>query len=80
MPKYRCVIWSNSSLGREYEVETTSACKAAMKYGRCEFGEVVEIHRKRTNQLLSRAEWSPELHNYYNCYIPIRRVIYEYQH
>lgn len=78
MPKYRCVIWSDSSLGREYEVETTSACKAAMKYGRCEFGEVVEIHRKRTNQLLSRAEWGGR--GYYNCYIPKGRVIYEYQH
>lgn len=77
--KYRCVIWSDSSLGREYDVETTSACKAAMKYGRAEFGEVVEIHRKRTGELLSKAVWIPEIKEYCHVYIPKGgRTYYEY--
>ena len=57
MPKYKCVVYSDSSLPREYEVDSMSAMKAAKKFGRCEFGEVVEIRRKRTNQLLSRVAW-----------------------
>lgn len=57
MPKYKCVIYSDSSNPREYEVDTMSAMKAAQELGRCEFGEVVEIRRKRTNQLLSCAVW-----------------------
>lgn len=77
MAKFRCVIWSNSCLGREYEVETTSATKAAAKYGRREGGEVVEIRRKKTNQLISRAVWDATLKDYYNVYIPKGRVFYD---
>ncbi len=55
--KYKCVIYSNSSLGREYEVDSQSAMKAAENYGRCESGEVVSVYRKRTGQLLSRVSW-----------------------
>lgn len=77
MGKYKCVIWSDSSLGREYEVDTVSSIKAARELGRCEFGEVVEIRRKRTDQLLSRCFWSPELHDWRRCFIPRNRVVYD---
>ena len=54
MPKYKCVIYSDSSFPREYEVDSMSAMKAAKELGRCEFGEIVEIRRKKTDQLLAR--------------------------
>ena len=56
---YKCVIWSNSSTGREYEVHTRSALKAAQMYGRCEGGEVVQI-RTRSGKVISEARWTPE--------------------
>lgn len=56
---YKCIIWSNSSNGREYEVNTKSAYKAAQELGRCEGGEVVEI-RNQSGRVLSRAQWTPE--------------------
>lgn len=61
---YKCIVYSNHSLGREYEVTTTSAIKAARLYGRCELGETVDIRRKRTHELLSRAVWHPALKRY----------------
>lgn len=57
---YTCIIWSNSSHAREYEVTTKSAYNAAQKLGRCEGGEVVEIRAVKSNRLLSRVRWSPE--------------------
>ena len=56
---YICQIWSNSSLGREYDVKTRSAYKAAQELGRCEGGEVVTICTKSGREL-SRAIWTPE--------------------
>jgi len=44
---YKCIIWSNSSKGREYDVNTKSAYKAAKKLGRCEGGEAEYVTNKR---------------------------------
>lgn len=60
MKKYKCVIWSNSSYPREYEVSTRSAMKAAKDLGRCEGGEVVQIEALTTGRVLSRVLWSPQ--------------------
>ena len=54
---YKCVIWSHSSYGRDYDVNTRSAYKAAMKLGRCELGEVVQI-RTASGEVLSEARWN----------------------
>ena len=56
---YICKIWSNSSAGREYEVSTKSAMKAAQEFGRCEGGETVTITTKSGREL-SRVIWTPE--------------------
>jgi hypothetical protein len=56
---YKCIIWSNSSYGREYNVNTKSALKAAKMFGRCEGGEVVQI-RTASSKVISEARWSPE--------------------
>lgn len=66
---YKCIIWSNSSHAREYDVTTKSAYKAAQELGRCEGGEVVEI-RNQSGRVLSRAQWTPEDGGkYYRCAI-----------
>lgn len=57
---YKCIIWSNSSKGREYDVNTKSAYKAAQKYGRGEGGEVVQIRTMRSGKVISEARWTPE--------------------
>ena len=57
---YKCIIWSNSSNGREYDVDTKSAYKAAQKYGRCEGGEVVQIRTMRSGKVISEARWTSE--------------------
>lgn len=62
--RYKCVIYSNSSLGREYGVNTKSAMKCAEIYGRCEAGEVVSVLTK-TGSLLSKVIWSPENGGHY---------------
>jgi hypothetical protein len=56
---YKCIIWSNSSNGREYDVDTRSAYKAAQKYGQCEGGEVVQI-RTAEGKVISEVRWTPE--------------------
>ena len=56
---YKCIIWSNSSNGREYEVTTKSAYKAAQTYGRGEGGEVVQIRTMRSGKVISEARWTP---------------------
>lgn len=56
---YKCIITSNSSAGREYEVNTKSAMKAALEIGRCEGGETVTITTKGGREL-SRVIWTPE--------------------
>lgn len=55
----KCIIYSNSSLGREYDVETKSAMKCAELYGRFEGGEVVEV-RNNSGKLLSKVMFTPE--------------------
>lgn len=55
----KCVITSNSSNGREYEVKTTSAMKCAAEYGRAEGGEIVTVYSP-TGKPLSEVRWSPE--------------------
>lgn len=62
--RYKCVIYSDSSLGREYGVNTKNAMKCAEMYGRCEAGEVVSVLSK-TGSLLSRVLWSPEKGGHY---------------
>lgn len=74
--KYAVVLWSNSSLGREYETDSMSAVKAGYEFGRCELGEVVVVCRKRTRQVLSKAEWSPQLKKYLHVYVGKRRAEY----
>lgn len=59
MNMYKCIIWSNGSSGREYDVDTKSAYKAAQHYGRCEGGEVVQI-RTTSGKAISEARWTPE--------------------
>lgn len=49
---YKCFITSDCTHTREYEVTTTSAYKAAMELGWCEFGETVEI-RNKSGKLIS---------------------------
>ena len=56
---YICKIWSDSSAGREYDVNTKSAMKAAQELGRCEGGETVTITTKGGREL-SRVIWTPE--------------------
>ena len=56
---YRCIIWSNNSYAREYDVPTRSAYKAAQMYGRCESGEVVQV-RSASGNVISEARWTPE--------------------
>lgn len=55
----KCVIWSNSSNGREYDVKTSSAMKCAQEYGRCEGGEVVQV-LSPSGKVLSEVRWTPE--------------------
>ena len=57
---YKCIIWSNSSNGREYDVNTKSAYKAAQKYGRCEGGEVVQIRTAPSGKVISEVRWTSE--------------------
>lgn len=55
----KCIIYSNSSLVREYEVTTKSAMKCAELYGRYEGGESVEVY-STSGKLLSRVIYTPE--------------------
>lgn len=57
--KYICRISSNSSAGREYEVETKSAMKCAERFGRYEGGEIVTVTNKH-GRVIDRAAYSPE--------------------
>ena len=57
--KYKVIITSNSSAGREYEIDSKSAMKAAQEFGRCEGGEVVTVTSKSGREL-SRVIWTPE--------------------
>ena len=57
---YKCVIWSNNSHGREYNVRTRSAMRAAREYGRGEYGEIVQIEVLSTGRIISRVQWTPD--------------------
>lgn len=64
----KCVIWSNSSNCREYEVKTSSAMKCADEFGRCEGGEVVQVFSP-SGKILSEVRWTPEGGKYYRVVI-----------
>lgn len=67
--KYICTITSNSSYGREYEVETKSAMKCAEMYGRYEGGEVVTVKTK-SGKVLSEVRYTSEDGGkYYRCVV-----------
>ena len=55
----KCVITSNFSNGREYDVQTKSAMKCAKEFGRCEGGEIVTVF-SNTGKPLSCVQWRPE--------------------
>ena len=57
--KYKVVITSNFSLGREYETDSRSALKAAEQYGRFEGGEVVTVCNK-SGRVIDKAVFTPE--------------------
>lgn len=63
MKRYICTITSNSTNGREYDVTTSSACKAAAIYGRGEGGETVTITTPG-GRIVSRAIYSAETGSY----------------
>lgn len=66
---YKCIIWSNNSYDREYDVTTRSAMTAAKELGRCEGGEVVQI-QTTTGRVLSEVRWTPENGGkYYRCQV-----------
>ena len=66
---YKCIIWSNSSSVREYDVNTKSAYKAAQEYGRCEGGEVVQI-RTVSGKVISEVRWISEFGSKYYRTMP----------
>lgn len=68
MKRYICTITSNSTNGREYNVTTSSAYKAAAELGRCEGGETVTITTPG-GRIVSRAVYSPETRDYYRVYV-----------
>lgn len=69
MKKYNCTVTSDFSLGREYEnICTSSALKAAEKFGRCEGGEKVIVYTS-SGKIVSCAFWSSEDNRYYRAYV-----------
>ena len=58
--KYKCTVRSISTNTRIYDVDTSSAMKAAEWLGRGESGEVVTIYRPRSGKPVSRVCWFPE--------------------
>lgn len=65
MGKYKCLITSDNTSPREYEVNTTSAVRAAYNLGCAESNETVTVYRKRTLEILSRAMWGVSEREYY---------------
>ena len=55
----KCVIESNISYPREYDVKTSSAMKCADAYGRCEGGEIVTVYSP-SGKPLSQVRWTPQ--------------------
>ncbi len=56
---YKCIIWSDSSKEREYDVDTKSAMKCAELHGRCEGGETVTVFSP-SGRPISQVRWTPE--------------------
>lgn len=56
---YICTVESNSTLPREYEVETKSAMRCAKMYGRCEGDETVTV-RTKSGRIVSCVRWTPQ--------------------
>lgn len=66
---YKCIITSNTTIDREYDVTTRSAYVAAQNLGRAEGGEIVQVYT-RSGRLISEARWTPEdCGRYYRCTI-----------
>ena len=57
---YKCIIWSDNNRGREYTVATRSAMCAAREYGRCAYGEIVQIETLVSGRVISRVQWTPD--------------------
>lgn len=66
--KYICTV-DNDSLAypREFEVETSSALKAARDHGYGEDSDVICIYTK-SGELISKAMWDIENKKYYRCF------------
>lgn len=60
---FKCVIDSGAE-HREFDVAHQSAIRYARLFGLHLPGETVEIRRKRTDELLSKAEWIPGWDDY----------------
>ena len=63
MAKYTLIVESNSSLPREYDVETRNARLLAAVYGRAEGGETITVYSS-TGKPLSRVIWDVERRKY----------------
>ena len=68
MGKYRVIITSNFSHGREYETDSKSAMAAAKLYGRCEGGETVSVTTKH-GRIISQVFCTPEGGEYYRAFV-----------
>ena len=64
--KYICIVTSDNTHERAYSVNSTSAMKAAMRFGRGEAGEIVTIMTKRTRRIISRVMWWNDLGGYHH--------------
>ena len=61
--EYICIVSSNNTFDRQYNVTTSSAIKAAKEYGRADRGETVTITTK-AGKIVSRASWDIETRQY----------------
>lgn len=66
MANYKCIISSNSSLGREYTISSKSALKAAAEFGQYKDQETVTIVRVKSGRVVSRAHYNSETRDYAN--------------
>jgi hypothetical protein len=66
MAKYKVVVVSNGSYGKEYNRDSRDVLRLAGKYGRCDGGEKVQIYQG--DRLISEVRWTPENGGrYYRC-------------
>lgn len=65
----KCIITSNSTYEREYDITTKSAMKCAHEFGRCEGGEIVTVYSPN-GKIISQVRFTPEDGGkYYRCEI-----------